>query len=68
MEPRCDHTADTCRFDIPDGTNREGSWGWSDYDFWLEQRSGERKPAPSRLGSRRFGVIGEAPGTYVLAD
>jgi polyhydroxyalkanoate synthase len=44
-----------------------GSW-WSDYDAWLEQRSGERRIAPARLGSRRFSVLGEAPGTYVLVD
>jgi polyhydroxyalkanoate synthase len=44
-----------------------GSW-WSDYDSWLDQRSGPRKPAPSHLGSARFGVLGKAPGTYVLVD
>ena len=44
-----------------------GSW-WSDYDVWLEQRSGKRKPAPSGLGSRRFSVLAEAPGSYVLVD
>jgi polyhydroxyalkanoate synthase len=44
-----------------------GSW-WSDYDSWLAQRSGERKPAPSRSGSRRFRVLGEAPGSYVLVE
>ncbi len=42
-----------------------GSW-WSDYDAWLEQRSGELRPAPTRLGSRRFSVLGDAPGSYVL--
>ena len=44
-----------------------GSW-WLDYDSWLEQRSGARKPAPSSLGNSRFPVLGKAPGAYVLVD
>jgi polyhydroxyalkanoate synthase subunit PhaC len=44
-----------------------GSW-WSDYDAWLEQRSGARRPAPSHMGNGQFRVLGDAPGEYVLVD
>jgi polyhydroxyalkanoate synthase len=44
-----------------------GSW-WSDYDAWLEQRSGARRPAPSHMGNEQFRVLGDAPGEYVLVD
>jgi polyhydroxyalkanoate synthase len=43
-----------------------GSW-WSDYVAWLEPRSGERIPAPTKLGSRKHKAIAKAPGTYVMA-
>jgi polyhydroxyalkanoate synthase subunit PhaC len=48
-------------------TSLPGSW-WPDYESWLKQRSGQLKPAPSRLGNRRFPAHGKAPGTYVLVD
>jgi polyhydroxyalkanoate synthase len=41
-----------------------GSW-WNDWTAWLQARSGERKPAPARLGSRRHKAAGKAPGSYV---
>src|SRR5436190_5499447 len=44
-----------------------GSW-WPDYVQWLQQRSGELKPAPKRLGGRGHKAIAKAPGTYVLAS
>jgi len=43
----------------------KGSW-WPDYAGWLGQRSGPDKPAPEELGSGRFGVLEDAPGSYVL--
>jgi len=43
-----------------------GSW-WPDWTAWLGERSGELKPAPSRLGSRRHRAAGKAPGSYVHA-
>jgi polyhydroxyalkanoate synthase len=45
---------------------RTGSW-WPDWAAWLGERSGAEKPAPKRLGSRGYKVLGAAPGTYVLA-
>jgi polyhydroxyalkanoate synthase len=43
---------------------RPGSW-WPDYDEWLAARSGERRPAPKRLGGAGYRALGKAPGTYV---
>jgi poly[(R)-3-hydroxyalkanoate] polymerase subunit PhaC len=43
-----------------------GSW-WPDYVGWLDARSGEHKPAPGRLGSRRHKALAKAPGSYVHA-
>jgi polyhydroxyalkanoate synthase subunit PhaC len=42
----------------------EGSW-WADLEAWIAERAGETRPAPSQLGSRKFKVIGAAPGDYV---
>ncbi|HSO98485.1 MAG TPA: alpha/beta fold hydrolase [Solirubrobacteraceae bacterium] len=43
-----------------------GSW-WADYDEWLAARSGELKPAPKTLGSRKHKATAKAPGSYVHA-
>jgi polyhydroxyalkanoate synthase len=43
-----------------------GSW-WPDYVAWLGPRSGERVPAPKKLGSHRHKAMAKAPGTYVMA-
>jgi polyhydroxyalkanoate synthase len=43
-----------------------GSW-WSDYDRWIEARSGGAKAAPRSLGNARFKALGKAPGSYVHA-
>jgi polyhydroxyalkanoate synthase len=42
----------------------QGSW-WEDWNAWLDKRSGGEKPAPRRLGSRRYPIAGAAPGEYV---
>jgi polyhydroxyalkanoate synthase len=59
--------------DAPDGQTwareREpvaGTW-WEDWDPWLAARSDGMKPAPKKLGSRKFPPVGDAPGEYVLA-
>ena len=43
-----------------------GSW-WPDYVDWLQQRSGELRRAPKKLGARSFPAQAKAPGTYVFA-
>ncbi len=43
-----------------------GSW-WPDWTAWLAERSGERKAAPAKLGSRAHKARGKAPGSYVHA-
>ena len=44
---------------------QEGSW-WLHWMAWMQQRSGELKPAPRRLGSRKHPPGVAAPGEYVL--
>jgi polyhydroxyalkanoate synthase len=44
-----------------------GSW-WPDYVEWLGQRSGDLRPAPSKLGGGGHRALGKAPGTYVMAS
>jgi polyhydroxyalkanoate synthase len=43
-----------------------GSW-WPDWTAWLAERSGARKGAPAKLGSRTHRARGKAPGSYVHA-
>jgi polyhydroxyalkanoate synthase subunit PhaC len=42
----------------------ESSW-WTDWNTWLAERADGTKRAPRRLGSRRYPVVGDAPGEYV---
>ena len=44
---------------------RQGSW-WDHWSKWILDRSGEERPAPAKLGSRRHKPLDPAPGTYVL--
>lgn len=41
-----------------------GSW-WEFWAPWLASRSGAKRPAPTALGSGRYGGLGAAPGMYV---
>jgi polyhydroxyalkanoate synthase len=43
-----------------------GTW-WTDWDAWLDERSGPLRPAPRSLGDDEHPAAGRAPGTYVLA-
>jgi hypothetical protein len=52
---------------LPAADVRRGSW-WPDYQDWLAQRAGERKPAPKTLGSRQHKATAKAPGNYVHAS
>jgi polyhydroxyalkanoate synthase len=44
---------------------RAGSW-WDRWRDWLGERSGERVPARTSLGSARYPASAPAPGTYVF--
>jgi polyhydroxyalkanoate synthase subunit PhaC len=46
------------------GRPERGSW-WPDFVAWLQQRSGEERRAPRRLGGRGYPPLIAAPGTYV---
>jgi polyhydroxyalkanoate synthase len=46
-------------------TTTQGTW-WTDWEEWLAERSGELRPARTRLGNRRHKLVGAAPGEYVL--
>ena len=41
------------------------SW-WTDWRTWLVDHSGERQPAPAKLGNKRHPAGVKAPGTYVM--
>ena len=45
-------------------TSMPGSW-WPHWQAWLAERSGERLPALTGLGSAKWKPIAKAPGTYV---
>jgi polyhydroxyalkanoate synthase len=62
-----DELPDTAQEFLARAPRLSGSW-WSDWDSWLAQRSGQRKPAPKALGNRTHKPQANAPGTYVLAD
>lgn len=46
-------------------TRQEGSW-WPHWRLWIQSKSGELKPAPTKLGSRKYRPLAAAPGTYVM--
>jgi polyhydroxyalkanoate synthase len=46
-------------------SRQEGSW-WPHWRAWIQSKSGDLKPAPTKLGSRKYRPLAAAPGTYVL--
>lgn len=42
-----------------------GSW-WPFWMEWVQQRSGEKKPAPAKLGNAKYKPLDPAPGLYVM--
>jgi len=47
---------------------REGSW-WPEWQRWLAGHSGKRvSPPPMGAPDKGYGVIGNAPGSYVMQD
>jgi poly[(R)-3-hydroxyalkanoate] polymerase subunit PhaC len=49
---------------LKDAAEYKGTW-WDHWLKWIVPRSGAEKPAPARLGCRRFPPMEPAPGTYV---
>ncbi|WP_422599733.1 alpha/beta fold hydrolase [Pseudomonas sp.] len=47
------------------GERHGGSW-WPHWRQWIQARSGDSRPAPKKLGSRKYPPLCAAPGTYVL--
>ena len=47
------------------GAKQSGSW-WVHWAEWLGKRSGDKKAAPSALGSDQFPALAPAPGSYVF--
>jgi polyhydroxyalkanoate synthase len=41
-----------------------GSW-WEHWNDWIEKRTPDQKPAPTRLGNDACPPLGDAPGEYV---
>jgi len=46
-------------------SKESGSW-WPHWLSWIQNRSGEKKPAPAKLGTAEVPPLGEAPGQYVM--
>jgi len=49
---------------LAESTKEQGTW-WSHWAEWALARSGEERPAPTSLGSKRHPPIEAAPGRYV---
>jgi len=47
-------------------TEMPGSW-WKDFSAWLAKLSKEKVKAPTKLGSKEYPVVCEAPGEFVKA-
>jgi len=63
------HTNDDTTLDaktwLKGADSHQGTW-WEDAATWLDERCGQRVPAPSELGSTRLRPLVDAPGTYVF--
>ena len=46
-------------------SKESGSW-WPHWLSWVQNRSGEKRPAPAKLGTAEIPPLGEAPGQYVM--
>jgi polyhydroxyalkanoate synthase len=46
-------------------SKKSGSW-WPHWLSWIQDRSGEKKLAPSSIGSAEIAPLTEAPGQYVM--
>jgi polyhydroxyalkanoate synthase len=57
--------ADTADEWLKRANKEAGSW-WPHWLNWIQDRSGEKKPAPNNLGTAEIPPLGEAPGQYVM--
>jgi polyhydroxyalkanoate synthase subunit PhaC len=57
--------ADTADEWLKRASKEAGSW-WPHWLSWIQDRSGEKKPAPSSLGTADITPLTEAPGQYVM--
>jgi polyhydroxyalkanoate synthase len=46
-------------------SKESGSW-WPHWLSWVQNRSGEKRPVPAKLGTAEITPLGEAPGQYVM--
>jgi len=60
-----DHNPPTPEAWLKGAHKRRGTW-WDDWIAWLAERSGDDRPAPKKLGSKRYAPAGPAPGRYAL--
>jgi len=42
----------------------QGTW-WEYWGKWIDERSGENRQAPRKLGSKAWPVLDPAPGKYI---
>jgi len=50
---------------LAQSTKTAGRW-WPHWLTWITARSGEKRPAPTALGSATSPPLGDAPGRYVM--
>src|SRR5208282_5732373 len=49
---------------LASSVDNTGSW-WEHWNDWIEKRTPDKKPAPTRLGNDACPPLGDAPGEYV---
>ena len=49
---------------LASSVDNTGSW-WEHWNDWIENRTPDKKPAPTRLGNDDCPPLGDAPGEYV---
>ena len=49
---------------LASSVDNTGSW-WEHWNDWIEKRTPDQKPAPTRLGNDAYPPLGDAPGEYV---
>jgi polyhydroxyalkanoate synthase subunit PhaC len=60
-----DENPSTAELWLQGAETHQGTW-WADLAAWLDERCGDLKPSPRRLGSARLAPLDDAPGSYVF--